>query len=190
VRKIFPVLMEAADLLHRRKPSLRFEVAAASAGLATEMKRLWHRHRADESEALEAGGTIQIKVGETPEIMQRAFVGIVASGSATLEAAYFRLPFVLIYKVAWPTYLAARLVVTVRYLGMPNVLANKEVVPEFIQHQAKPSAIVKTVRGLMEKTDARVRMIDEFDEIVGRLGKGDASKKAAQAIMDEIGRSA
>jgi lipid-A-disaccharide synthase len=189
VRKIFPVLMEAVDLLHRRKPSLRFEVAAASAGLATEMKRLWHRHRADDSEALEAGGTIQLKVGETPEIMQRAFVGIVASGSATLEAAYFRLPFVLIYKVAWPTYLAARLVVTVRYLGMPNVLANKEVVPEFIQHQAKPSAIVKTVRELMEKTDARVRMIDEFDEIVGRLGKGDASKKAAQAIMDEIGRS-
>ena len=189
VRKIFPVLIEAADLLHRRKPNLRFEVAAASAGLATEMERLLHRHCADESEGLEAGGTIQIKVGETAQIMQRAFVGIVASGSATLEAAYFRLPFVLIYKVAWPTYLAARLVVTVRYLGMPNVLANKEVVPEFIQHQAKPSAIVKAVRELMEKSDARARMVDEFDEIVGRLGKGDASKKAAQAIMDEIGRS-
>ena len=69
--------------------------------------------------------------------MQRAFVGIVASGSATLEAAYFRMPFVLIYKVAWPTYLAARLVVNVNYLGMPNLLADKEVVPEFIQQRGK-----------------------------------------------------
>src|SRR5437879_11433432 len=73
---------------------------------------------------------IEIKVGETAAIMQRAFAGIVASGSATLEAAYFQLPFVLIYKVAWPTYLAGRLVVKVKYLGMPNVLADKEVVPE------------------------------------------------------------
>jgi len=129
---------------------------------------------------------IHIKVGETAAIMQRAFAGIVASGSATLEAAYFRLPFVLIYKVAWPTYLAARLVVTVKYLGMPNVLANKEVVPEFIQHRAKPNLIVKAVWRLMENPEARARMIAEFDEIVGKMGKGEASEKAARAI---IGRS-
>ena len=45
------------------------------------------------------------------------------------------MPFVLIYKVAWPTYVAARLVVNVKFLGMPNLLAAKEVVPEFIQHE-------------------------------------------------------
>src|SRR5438045_8391440 len=89
------------------------------------------------------GEAIQIKIDETAVIMQRAWVGIVASGSATLEAAYFRLPFVLIYKVTWPTYLAARLVVNVKYLGMPNLLADKEVVPEFIQYRAKPHAIVE-----------------------------------------------
>src|SRR5205809_7279846 len=98
---------------------------------------------------------IYIKVGETAATMQRAFAGIVASGSATLEAAYFRLPFVLIYKVAWPTYLAARLVVNVKYLGMPNVLADREVVPEFIQHQAKPDAIAKAVLQLMDTTAER-----------------------------------
>ena len=86
-------------------------------------------------------GLFRVVTGETAATMQRASAGIVASGSATLEAAYFRLPFVLIYKVAWPTYLAARLVVNVKYLGMPNVLANKEVVPEFIQHRARPKAI-------------------------------------------------
>ena len=94
--------------------------------------------------------------------MQRAFVGIVASGSATLEAAYFGMPFVLIYKVAWPMYVAARLVVNVNFLGMPNLLAGKEVVPEFIQHEAKPDAIVKAVRVLVEDSPARDEMISNF----------------------------
>ena len=129
---------------------------------------------------------IEIKVGETAALMQRAFVGIVASGSATLEGAYFRMPFVLIYKVAVPTYLAARLVVNVKYLGMPNLLAGKEVVPEFIQHRAKPDAIAKAVLRLMDNTDARDRMISEFDAIVTKLGEGGASEKAARAIIEEI----
>ena len=77
--------------------------------------------------------------------MKRACIGIIASGTATLEAAYFRLPFVLVYKVAWLTYFAARLLVRVKYLGMPNVIAGREIVPEFIQHRAKPEAIARTV---------------------------------------------
>lgn len=186
VQKIFPVLLETANLLLRQKPDLRFEVAAASEQLAAELKDLWQRHHADD---FETRCTIEIKVGETAAIMQRALVGIVASGSATLEAAYFRLPFVLIYKVAWPTYLAGRLVVTVKYLGMPNVLANKEVVSEFIQHRAKPTEIVQAVQELADNAEARQRMISEFDRIVGQLGKAEASEKAARAILDEIGRS-
>jgi len=134
---------------------------------------------------------MQTQLGETAAIMQRAFAGIVASGSATLEAAYFRMPFVLVYKVAWPTYLAARLVVTVKYLGMPNVLADKEVVPEFIQHTAKPAAIAEAVQRLIEDAGAREQMISEFDSIMGKLGRGRASEKAAQVIMVELkeGRS-
>jgi lipid-A-disaccharide synthase len=113
---------------------------------------------------------------------------MVASGSATLEAAYFRMPFVLIYKVAWPTYLAARLVVNVEYLGMPNLLAGKELVPEFIQHCADPGAIAQTVRMLMEDARPREQMISEFDTIIGKLGRGRATDKAAQVIADELGQ--
>jgi lipid-A-disaccharide synthase len=133
---------------------------------------------------------IQIKVGETAALMQRAWTGIVASGSATLEAAYFRMPFVLVYKVAWPTYLAARVVVNVKYLGMPNVLADREVAPEFIQHQAKPDAIAKAMGPLVEDAHAREQMISAFDSIISKLGGDGASEKAARAILKEIGRSA
>jgi lipid-A-disaccharide synthase len=182
VRKIFPVMLETARELQKHNSNLRFEVAAASEQLAREMKlSVAGLDRSQDRDA------IQIKVGETALIMQRAWAGIVASGSATLEAAYFRLPFVLIYKVAWPTYLAARLVVNVEYLGMPNLLADKEVVPEFIQHRAKPSAIVNAVQPLIENANARERMISEFDAIVPKLGDIGASESAARAIIEEIG---
>src|SRR5437870_9711291 len=203
VRKIFPVMLETVRELRKHNRNLRFEVAAASEQLALEMSPAVAG--LDQSQDGEA---IQIKVDETAVIMQRAWAGIVASGSATLEAAYFRLPFVLIYKVMRPTYLAARLVVNVKYLGMPNLLAGKEVVPEFIQHRAKPAAIAKAVQRLMEDARARGRMISEFDAIVGRLqgaavssppgrsadrpslmGKSGASERAAQVIVEEIGRS-
>ena len=184
VRKIFPVMLETARKLQKHNRTLRFEVAAASAELTREMSPT--TAGPDQSQHRQA---IQIKLDETAAIMQRAWAGIVASGSATLEAAYFRLPFVLIYKVAWPTYLAARLVVNVKYLGMPNLLADKEVVPEFIQYRAKPNAIVNALRSLMEDADGRARMISEFDALVGKMGEGGASERAARAIIEEIGRS-
>jgi lipid-A-disaccharide synthase len=162
---------------------VHFQVAAASDRLADELGEMLRAERLADRE------TIEIAVGQTAAIMQRAFVGIVASGSATLEAAYFSMPFVLIYKVAWPTYVAARLVVNVDFLGMPNLLAGKEVVPEFIQHQAKPDAIVAAVCLLMEDSPARDRMILDFNAIVTKLGRTGASNRAAQAILEELNQS-
>jgi len=178
VRKIFPILIQTARELRESKPNLRFEVAAASDELAREMDEMLNpqdRH------------LFGIKVGQTAEIMQRAVAGVVASGSATLEAAYFRMPFALIYKVAWPTYFAGRLLVKVKYLGMPNVLADKQVVPEFIQHRAKSQDLAKTILRLLDDPMKREQMISEFDKIAAQLGESGASERAAKAILSELG---
>jgi lipid-A-disaccharide synthase len=191
VRKILPVSIETARLLLRSKPTLRFEVAAASEELAQEISKMLTPHLnflpSVTSGAPRTRPIFEIMVGKTAEIMQRAWVGIVASGSATLEAAYFRMPFALVYKVAWPTYLAARLVVNVNYLGMPNLLAGREVVPEFIQHRAQPDAIANAVRPLIDDEKARNQMISQFDVVIPKLGGSGASEKAARAIIEEIG---
>ena len=177
VKKIFPILIETTRELRRSKQNLRFEVAAASDELAREITRILNS---------EDRQWFEIKVGQTAEVMQHAYVGIVASGSATLEAAYFRMPFVLIYKVAWPTYFAGRLLVKVKYLGMPNVLADKEIVPEFIQHRARPKDLAKAIAQLLDNPTARERMISEFDKIAVQLGESGASERAATAILAEI----
>jgi lipid-A-disaccharide synthase len=178
VRAIFPIMMKTANEVIAERPEIRFEVAAASGTLASEIGNVLANSPLVER--------TRILTGDAAGTMQRAFVGLVASGTATLEAAYFRMPFVLLYKVSWLTYLAARLVVKTEFLGMPNILANREIVPEFIQHHARPEMISRTVLNLMSDFTARDRMISEFDAIIAKLGQAKASEKAARALLDEL----
>jgi lipid-A-disaccharide synthase len=178
VRKIFPIMLEAALEIAAKRPEIRFEVAAASEPLAGEIRQMLAASSLRES--------ARIVAGDAAGTMQRAFAGMIASGTATLEAAYFRLPFVLVYKVSWPTYFAARLVLKTKCLGMPNVLADREIIPEFIQHEARPGTIAKAVLELMDNQSAGDGMISEFDAIIAKLGEAGASAKAARVIVDEL----
>jgi lipid-A-disaccharide synthase len=172
-------MLQAAREIDAKRPGTHFEVAAASEALAAEIQQQLLGSSLPRDK-------VRIGVGESSAIMQRAYVGIIASGTATLEAAHVRLPFALVYKVSWITYWAARLVVRVKHLGMPNVLADREIVPEFIQHRAKAKAIANAVLSLMNDSALRMRMMSEFDGIIATLGKEDASMSAAHAILEEI----
>jgi lipid-A-disaccharide synthase len=178
VRKIFPIMIAAAGKILSAREDIHFEVAAASESLAVEIRKMLV--------ASPLQKRIRVVTGDAAGTMQRAFAGIIASGTATLEAAYFRLPFALVYKVSWLTYLAARLVIKTEYLGMPNVLAGRQIISEFIQHRARPDAISKAVLRLMNDRAARERVISEFDAIIAKLGEGGASAKAARVIVDEL----
>jgi lipid-A-disaccharide synthase len=178
VKKIFPVMLRTGAELVSERPDTRFEVAAASEPLAREIAGLLARSSVRKR--------VRVVTADSSGTMQRAFAGIVASGTATLEAAYFRLPFVLVYKVSWPTYFAARLLMRTPFLGMPNVLAGREIVPEFLQHEARPRAIAASVLELMNDLTKRSKMISEFDGIITALGNTKADQKAARAILEEI----
>jgi lipid-A-disaccharide synthase len=178
VKKIFPVMRRAALELSHQDHDLRFVVSAASGPLAELIRaNLYGKH---------ATGKFSIITGDARSIMAQVTVGMVASGTATLEAALSEMPFVLIYRVAWLTYLAARLVVKVKYLGMPNVLANREIVPEFIQHKARPRVIATAVARLLTDKAERKRMLKDFACVAQNLGRGQASVNAAEAIVTEL----
>ena len=179
VRKLLPILIEVMHALHQRRPELHFKIAAASEALATMI-------RGELQSALRSAGEVEVVVGQTAEIMQKSEVGIVASGTATLEAAFFRMPFVLVYKVAGLTYLAGRMLIAVKHLGMPNVLAGREIVPEFIQGKAQPAAIAAEVMELLEDDARRAQMLLEFDTVIAKLGQGGANEAAARAILQLI----
>jgi lipid-A-disaccharide synthase len=178
VKKIFPIMRQAALELSHQDHDLRFVVSAASEPLAELIRADLYGKLGNEK--------FSIVTGDARSVMARVNVGMIASGTATLEAALSELPFVLIYRVAWLTYLAARLVVKVKYLGMPNVLANREIVPEFIQHKAQPRAIAAAVARLLTDKTERTRMITDFACVAQKLGRGEASVNAAEAIVTEL----
>ncbi len=179
VRQLLPILLETMQHLHEQRPDLHFKIAAASEALARLIR--------DELQPAISGiGQVEVLAGQAAEIMQQSEAGIVASGTATLEAAFFRMPFVLVYKVAPLTYLAGRLLIEVKHLGMPNVLAGREIVPEFIQHKAQPAAIAREVLDLLENQSRRAQMQADFDEVIAKLGKGGANEAAARAILATV----
>jgi lipid-A-disaccharide synthase len=88
-------------------------------------------------------------------MMQRATLAITASGTATMECAFYGCPMIVVYKVNWLTYLVGRMVVTVNWLAMPNVIAGRAIVPEFIQHDANPDRIAARARTSGECLETR-----------------------------------
>ncbi|MGH7939407.1 MAG: lipid-A-disaccharide synthase, partial [Chthoniobacterales bacterium] len=179
IRKLLPIMIGLMRELHGQRPELCFEIAAASEALATTI----HRELNVERDSL---GKVAVVVGEAAQTMQRSAAGVVASGTATLEAAFFRLPFVLVYKVAPLTYLAARRVIKVEHLGMPNVLAQREIVPEFIQGAAQPGPIARNILQLLEDSARRRQMLADFDEIIAQLDTGAVKQTAADAILEAL----
>jgi lipid-A-disaccharide synthase len=174
VRKIYPVMIEAARLLVRTHPGLRVEAAAASMEMRARMEEIGRRYpdlRCD------------LGVKTSHELMQRATAGMVASGTATLEAAYFGLPFVLLYKAAWLTFAIGRQLVKVRWLGMPNILADREVVREFLQEDARPEPIAEEVGRLLDNEKARTDFQGSLRSVISMLGDPGASGRAAEAVL-------
>jgi lipid-A-disaccharide synthase len=179
VRKLLPIMIGVMEILHRERPELRFEISAASDVLAKLI-------RTELRQVVNSLGQVEVLMGEAARMMQQSAVGIVASGTATLESAFFRMPFVLVYKVATPTYLAGRMLIRVKHLGMPNVLADREIVPEFIQKNADPGAIAAEVLRLLDNPARRQQMVADFDAVIAKLGKGGASETAAGVILREL----
>jgi lipid-A-disaccharide synthase len=131
-------------------------------------------------------GNVPVGLKNAYELMQRASVGMVASGTATLESSFFLLPFVLVYKVSWFSYVPGRLLIRVNHLGMPNILAGKEIIPEFIQSSAVPDRIADVVWKLYDDPIRRANMVGEMDRVIRLLGEKGAGRRAAEAVVREL----
>ncbi len=191
VKRIFPIMVEASRLIRERRPDVRLEAAAASESHADRMRQM-------------AGDLpIMIRSGTAHQLMQRACAGIVCSGTATLEAAFFGLPYCLVYRVAWLTFEVGRRLVDVDCLGIINILNNYKqnppadprlpakpaphVVREFIQHFATPEALASEALRLLNDPQTRSRLVANVNEIVTTLEAQGATRRASQAILDALG---
>jgi lipid-A-disaccharide synthase len=174
VARLFPMMIGTAKRLRAWRGDLRFEVPAASAKLAAQIRGL--------ITDADAENLIDINTGGSLSLMQRACCAVIASGTATLEAAYFGLPYCLVYRVAPLTYVAARLLVKIKFIGIVNILAGREVVKEMIQGAARPDAVAEILKGFIESRDQRETLAAQLAATCSKLGGPGAHERAARAV--------
>ena len=176
IRRHLPVFLEAASRIAWRMPGTQFLLPKAP-GVTPNLFESASRRSVD------------VILADRPlsDCLQVMEAAAIASGTATLEAALMEVPMVVVYRTSWPTYLAARAVVRVPHIAMVNVIAGKEVVPEYLQHRARPSRIAQEIVGLLRQAQRREAMRQDLRKVREALGPPGAVERAARAILQELG---
>ena len=179
VRDIGGPLLETAAWLHRRRPELRFAAPMASPALHSEFRRM----------AGSAGPAVTLFDGDSRAVMSAADVVMLASGTASLEAMLLRRPMVVAWRGLPPTWFILRrwLGRNIRFIGLPNLLAGRRIVPEFLQDEVRPQRIGPAVLRLLDR-GLPAETAFEFDRIHRELRSGQES--AAAAVLALAGRGA
>jgi lipid-A-disaccharide synthase len=172
LKKHLPVMLAAARLI-RDQCEVSFRMVLPNEDLA----RLAQKH-------IRPALPVEIQVGGLANALQQAALALASSGTVTLECAFFRVPTVVLYRLAWPTYWLGRIFVNVKFIAMPNLLANECVYPEFIQHAATAGNMARAALDLLENPERRRAVQTTLDRVMASLGQAGASARAARAILD------
>ena len=175
IARLFPLMIATAQRLETWNSELKFEVPAASAKLAAQIRELL--------EAAGAGDLITVTNGGSHSLMQRACCAVIASGTATLEAAYYGLPYCLVYRLAPLSYGLAKLLVKIELIGLVNILAGELVVEELIQSKAEPVAVARSLKGFLESPAKREALQARLAATSAKLGGKGAHQHAARAVV-------
>ncbi len=119
----------------------------------------------------------------TYELMDHSEFAFVTSGTATLETACFGTPMFVVYRTSWLTYLIGRLLVRVRNIGLVNLVAGRQIVPEFIQHALSVKNLVREAVSLLSNEERLQNMRAELSKLKNLLGTVGASKRVAERVL-------
>jgi lipid-A-disaccharide synthase len=168
-------MLQAAAMIARRHPGVQFAVAQAPT-IAGELL---------DALLAEAGVPVRVMQNQASEVMAASDVLLVASGTATLQAAVVGTPMVLAYRVPWLTYWLARWLIRIPWIGLVNIVAGRSIVPELIQQEATPGRMSEEVSRLLADGQAAGRMRAELRKVREALGAPGASKRAADVVLAE-----
>lgn len=134
--------------------------------------------------AVQSGWSNMIfQTGDLPRALAESDAAISKTGTVTMECAFFGVPAVTLYKTNWFTYQIGKRLVKVKSLTMPNLLADGEIYPEFIQHDATPENLSRAALELLQDETRRQTIQAQLAKIIASLGGPGAPKRAATAIL-------
>jgi lipid-A-disaccharide synthase len=180
IKYLSETYVRTARLLAQRDPGIRF--VAPMAG---------ERQRALFTELVAKAGLsdvpIQLVDGDSHTAIAAADAVLVASGTATLEVALFKKPMVIAYKVMEASWQIMRHMGYMPWIGLPNILSREFVVPEFLQHAARPEALAEALWKQLEDEPGRRRLEQRFTDMHHSLLRNSA-KESAEAVLRVIGQ--
>ena len=175
VSMLLPVLLETARRLAASDPKTQFLLAQASSIDDNLLHNLLRPSPVP----------VVVAKDQSSEVMAASDVLLVASGTATLQAAVVGTPMVLLYKTTWPTYWLARWLVRVPWIGLVNLVAGRSIVPELIQDEATAEGVWRETRRLLTDRQAYDDMKKGLREVRQSLGEPGASRRAAEVVLAE-----
>jgi len=175
VNMLLPVLLQTAAELAKRDPKTQFILAQASSiddNLLHDLLR-------------ESPVPVLVVKDQASEAMAVSDLLLVASGTATLQAAVVGTPMILLYKTTLPTYWVARMWIRVKWIGLVNLVAGRTVVPELIQDEATVERLTKEACRLLNDRQAYDEMKNGLRQVRQSLGDRGASFRTAQVVLAE-----
>ncbi len=172
VERILPALLDAAEELHRRRPGVRFAIAAAG----EEQRRMIEAQLARRPEELRR--LMAVEVGNMRDVVRSARAAMVCSGTATVETGLLGCPLIVVYRAAPITFWVGRRVVKVKWLGMVNLVADRTICPEYLQQDSTPDAMASMMERLLDDTPERRDQLDGLAAVARALA-GDSTTSSA-----------
>jgi lipid-A-disaccharide synthase len=172
---LLPVLIQAAVRLTAHDPKTEFVLAQASSiddNLLHDLLR-------------DSPVPIKVVREQASEAMAASDVLLIASGTATLQAAVVGTPMVLLYKTTLLTYWLARWLIRVQWIGLVNLVAGRSIVPELIQDDATAERLSREAWRLLNDRRASEAMRGELRNVRQSLGEPGASRRAAEVVLAE-----
>ncbi|QSA97159.1 lipid-A-disaccharide synthase [Methylococcus sp. EFPC2] len=177
IKRLLPVILEAVQKLADRFPKARFVLSQAP----SVDDRLLH--------GLLQSCPLPIRTvkGRQYDVLQCCGAVVTVSGTATLEVALSGVPMTIIYKVTPVTYQLGRRLIKIPFIGLPNILAGKSIVREFIQHEANADNIAGEIGRILADPEYAGQMREDLRAVADRLGEGGGSARLARLAADMMG---
>ena len=175
ITRILPAMLEAATILQRQNPAVQFVIAQAATRSLEEIEAVISHSKFRIS-------NFKILQNETREALAASDAAAVASGTATLETALLNVPQVICYRVSELNWRLLRPLIRVPHFGLINLIAEKRLAPELIQHDLTGANLARELEKLLDSNFNQVKR-DELRETIDELGDGGASQMAAQQVL-------
>lgn len=177
IKRLLPVMLEVAKKLLEFSPEMQFVLPVASTLNLAEIKH-----------CVTASGVKQIKVisGQSYMAIRAADVALCTSGTVTLETALLGTPLVIIYKMHWLSYEIIKRLIKIKMIGLCNIVIEKKVAPELIQHEASVKNIVTHIHALLDHEETRQTQLEAFSHLREKLGTKKASEQVAELAISLI----